>query len=132
MRTLKIKTTQYTKASKTAFPGIFFTIVQSIIAQLDTVFMGCPYTQEQMQDEAVKMYARTTGAIRAGDNERNFRDQQRTICESMLNRLSNFTLDRASQEPTLLQQISIVELAKFTVARSNQRPVVLITAPTPK
>jgi len=130
LKTVNIKTTVFTQASIKDFPGIFLTIVRAIIAA--TVFSDCPYTQAQMEDAAAKMLSCTTNAVRAGETERNLRDQQRVICESILKRLSTFILEKASEKSTIMEQIAIVQLAKFTVARLNPQPAGIIIAPTPK
>ena len=55
VKTLKIRTTEFTDATIKAFPDIFLAIIKSIIDNILTVFEGCPYTVAIMEDAAAKM-----------------------------------------------------------------------------
>lgn len=120
--TLKIKTTDFLDASIETYSQKFLDIATAINTNV-AIFTNCPYSVTALEDAAGGMAQTTSAAKEGGREERNARNQQRTLCDTILLTLSNYVLTRASQEPTLEQQIAIVDLSKFVLAKTP--------APTP-
>src|SRR5437870_750491 len=96
MRTLRIISSDFLGLGIKLFPQRFFNIISAIIENIIT-FENITYTPQQLQDAAKAMYNTTADSSQGSKTDRDERDRQRIICNTILLTLSSEILARGMQ-----------------------------------
>ena len=118
---VKIKTSDYRRAGYMAFKDKYGQITQAVVSN-SAVFVNMPIPPGALESAGQELETKTNNAVNGSQNDKDLRNMQVDICMSYLDTLALYVMQLAGTKPTLNEQIEVVNLSKFKLAKIHHEP----------